>query len=96
MSTLIHLIAQRVLGSGGARADWDVGVFGYAYVALVEYPCCRNGFGGEGRGGKGEKGKDGGGRGEKEVGGLVFGGEGCDRVGFGGEGRVVLEGPWGW
>lgn len=62
MPTLIHLVAQRVFRSRGARADRDVGIFGYAWVALVEYPCCRNVFGG----GEG-KGWDG--RGEKEVGG---------------------------
>ncbi len=59
MPTLIHLIAQRVFRSGGARADRDVGIFGYACFALVEYPCCRNGFGGEGRVGFGGHGGEG-------------------------------------
>lgn len=35
MPRLIHLIAQRVLCSRGARADRDVGVFGYACVAIT-------------------------------------------------------------
>lgn len=40
MPTLIHLVAQRVFRSRGARADRDVGVFGYAWIkrgALVEW-----------------------------------------------------------
>jgi len=101
MPTLIHLIAQRVFRSGGARADRDVGVFGYACFALVEYPCCRNWFGVEGRGGKGEKGKErengkGGGAGGARGGGVVFGGEGCDGEMRGGRGVEGMDGErWG-
>lgn len=105
MPTLIHLIAQRVFRSGGARADRDVGVFGYACFALVEYPCCRNWFGVEGRGGERGEGKGRGkrkgwrGGGSKRWGGGFWGGrvrrgderrEGSGRNGWGRGGDVLL------
>lgn len=97
MPTLIHFIAQRVFRSRGARADRDVGVFGYAWIkrgALVEWLWIE--FGGRGVEGMVSVMGRGGGRG----GGLGMvgwdGEKGATGMGFGGEGRVVLEGPWGW